>query len=259
MLTQEQARDLLDAEVVGTGGEKLGRAKKVYLDDETGQPEWVTIQTGLFGTKENFVPLREAQVSAGTVRVPYTKDKVEGSPALEAADERISPDQEAELYRYYGLSYQPWDGPDAGQREALAGSGMTAGRPDEGRGGDEAMTRSEERLDVGTERREAGRARLRKYVVTEQEQQTVPVRRERVRVEREPITESNRDAALSGPEISEAEHEVTLHEERPVVDKTVEPVERVRLTTEEVTGEETVSEPVRKERIETQGEDLQER
>ena len=115
------------------------------------------------------------------------------------------------------------------------------------------MTRSEEELRVGTERREAGRARLRKYVVTETEQRTVPVRREEVRVEREPITEGNVDQALDGPEISEEEHEVVLHEERPVVEKEVVAKERVRLTAEERTDEETVSEDLRKERIETDG------
>ncbi len=75
------------------------------------------------------------------------------------------------------------------------------------------MTRSEEELRVGTEKREAGRARLRKYVVTEQVQKTVPVRREEVRVEREPITDANREQALSGADITEGEHEVVLHEE----------------------------------------------
>ncbi|MBB0245526.1 DUF2382 domain-containing protein [Streptomyces alkaliphilus] len=119
-----------------------------------------------------------------------------------------------------------------------------------GPGADDAMTRSEERMHVGKERQETGRARLRKYVVTEEEQRTVPVRREEVRVEREPITEANRDSAVSGPEITESEHEVTLHEERPVVETRAEPVERVRLSTEEHTEEESVRGEVRKERIE---------
>jgi Domain of unknown function (DUF2382). len=88
-------------------------------------------------------------------------------------------------------------------------------------------------------------------VVTEQEQRTVPVRREEVRVEREPIHEGNVDEALEGPEISEEEHEVVLHEERPVAETEVVPKERVRLSTEEHTDEETVSADLRKERIET--------
>jgi uncharacterized protein (TIGR02271 family) len=118
---------------------------------------------------------------------------------------------------------------------------------------DDAMTRSEEELRVGKASRERGRARLRKYVVTEDVQQTVPVQREEVRVEREPITDANVDAATSGPDISEEEHEVTLHEEEVVTEKRAVPKERVRMDKQTVTEEETVSEQVRKEQIEAEG------
>ena len=112
------------------------------------------------------------------------------------------------------------------------------------------MTRSEEQLQVGTEKVEAGRARLRKYVVTEQQSVQVPVSREEVRVEREPITDANRGDALSGADITEEEHEVVLTEERPVVTTEAVPVERVRLGTETVTDRETVTGEVRKEQVE---------
>jgi uncharacterized protein (TIGR02271 family) len=121
---------------------------------------------------------------------------------------------------------------------------------------DDAMTVSEEQLQVGTERREAGRARLRKYVVTENVTQTVPVQREEVRLEREPITDGNIGDATAGPAISEEEHEVVLHEERPVVQKETVPVERVRLDTDTVTEQETVSDEVRKERVEVDGDNV---
>ena len=111
------------------------------------------------------------------------------------------------------------------------------------------MTRSEEELAVGTQRRETGRARLRKYVVTEEVQQTVPVQREEVRIEREPITDANVDAATSGAEISEEEHEVVLHAEEPVAEKRVVPKERVRLDKDVETEQRTVSDEVRKEQI----------
>ena len=111
------------------------------------------------------------------------------------------------------------------------------------------MTRSEEELRVGTAERERGRVRLRKHVVTENVQQTVPVRREEVRVEREPITGENIDDAMSGPEISEDEHEVVLHEEEPVVEKRTVAKERVRLGTETHEDEREVSEEIRKEQI----------
>ena len=120
---------------------------------------------------------------------------------------------------------------------------------------DDAMTRSEERLRVGTDRVEAGRARLRKYVVTDQQTVTVPVTHEEVRVEREPITDANRGDALDGPVLSEEEHEVVLTEERPVVEKETVPVERVRLSKDAVTEDREVTEDVRHEEIATDGDD----
>lgn len=128
-----------------------------------------------------------------------------------------------------------------------------AGHDTSGPNTDDAMTRSEERVDVGTQEQEAGRVRLRKYVETEHVTQAVPVRKEKALLEREPITDSNVDQALDGPAISEEEHEVVLHEERPVVDKTTEPVERVRLGKDTEVADETVSEEIRKEQIEVEG------
>ena len=104
---------------------------------------------------------------------------------------------------------------------------------------------------MGKAQREAGRVRLKKYVVTEEVQQTVPVQREEVRIEREPITDANKGGALDGPELSEDEHEVTLHGEEVVVDKDVVAKERVRLDTDTVVEERQVSEEVRKEVIDT--------
>jgi len=115
------------------------------------------------------------------------------------------------------------------------------------------MTRSEERLHVGTENVQTGRARLRKYVVTETVTTSVPVSHEEVRLEREPITEANRDAAMSGPDISEEEHEVTLYEETAVAEKVAVPKERVRLEKDVVTDQEQVEGEIRKERIEVEG------
>jgi uncharacterized protein (TIGR02271 family) len=180
-------------------------------------------------------------------------------------DRELSAQDERELFEHYGVSYggdtvtaQPGDQPGAGtggrhelrSDERAAG---TVGHDTSGPTTDQAMTRSEEQLRVGTENVEAGRARLRKYVVTEQVTQTVPVSHEEVRVEREPITEANRGDALDGPAISEEEHEVVLHAERPVTQTEAVPVERVRLDTETVTEQQQVSGEVRKERVETDG------
>ena len=265
MVTTEQLQDVIGATAYGPDGSKLGKVGQVYLDDATGQPEWVTISTGLFGTKESFVPLAEASYSGGDLRLPYDKDKIKDAPNADN-DKHLSADEEVELYRYYGLEVATSSYTDSGYSTSsgttsgtTGGAGFTGresvGRDTSGPSTDDAMTRSEEHLRAGTERREAGKARLRKYVVTEHEQVSVPVSRERVRVETEPITDANRNAAYDGPDISEEEHEVTLTEERPVVTTEAVPVERVRLTKETVTDEETVSADVRKERIETDVDD----
>jgi uncharacterized protein (TIGR02271 family) len=229
-------------------GSRIGTIDAIYLDDQTGQPEWALVNTGLFGTKSSFVPLAQASGSGDQVQVPYEKQLVKDAPRLDT-DQHLSEAEEQELWRHYGLDY--------GTSDAAAGTADTGrdsvGRDVSGPTTDEAMTRSEEELRVGTQTRERGRARLRKYVVTEDQQVTVPVQREQVRVEREPITDANLDAATGGPAISEEEHEVTLHEETPVVEKRAVPKERVRLDTETVTEERQVAEEVRKEQIEVDG------
>jgi uncharacterized protein (TIGR02271 family) len=259
MLTTDQLQRLIDSKgtAVGAAGEKLGSVGQVYLDDATGTPQWITVNTGLFGTSHSFVPLEQAVVEGDTIRVPYDKDTVKGAPRLEN-DGHLEPSEEEDLYRYYGLTGMT--GAPHGQMSQTAEapqdlSDRTTGHDTSGPTTDTAMTRSEEELSVGTASRERGRARLRKYVVTEQQTVNVPVSREEVRLEREPITEANVDAATSGPAISEEEHEVTLHEEVPVVSKEARPVERVRLGTETVTGEEQVTKDVRKEQIELEGEE----
>jgi uncharacterized protein (TIGR02271 family) len=226
--------------LVDRDGSRVGRIDAIYLDDQTGEPEWALVNTGLFGTRSSFVPLAQATQAGEEIRVPYDKQLVKDAPRVDP-DQHLSEAEERQLWRHYGLDYDR--------------TTRTRGRDTSGPTTDDAMTRSEEELRVGTAQRERGRVRLRKYVTTEQVEQTVPVRRERVRVEREPITDANRDAAASGPEISEEEHEVILREEAPVVDKRVVPKERVRLDTDTVTGEESVAEEVRKEQIEVQDED----
>ena len=299
-LTTDQARTLAGSggNVVSTSGGKIGSIGQIYLDDATGQPSWITVKTGLFGTSESFVPLENATVQGDDVAVGYDKDKIKDAPRVDP-DGSLSPEEEDRLYEYYGLgsgsagyadstsgtdsgiaSGYVENGSDAdytdnvGTAGAGAGAGTgtgftsdrddrtdytsdrtdrsaeTVGRDTSGPTTDDAMTLSEERVNVGTATRETGRARLRKYVVTENVTQTIPVSHEEVRIEREPITDANRGAAESGPAISEEEHEVVLHGEVPVVDKDVEAVERIRLDKETVTEQQTVSGEVRKERIE---------
>jgi uncharacterized protein (TIGR02271 family) len=234
----------------GPDNDKIGEIADVYLDRSSGEPEWLAVKTGLFGSNLSFVPIREAGTGGDGVTVPYDKAKVKDAPNAEA-DGELSPEEERRLYEHYGVSWGEFDYDATDEREFEGRE--TVGHDTSGPTTDDAMTRSEEELSVGKTTRETGRARLRKFVVTEQVQTTVPVQREEVRIEREPITDGNVGDAMDGPAISEEEHEVVLHAEEPVVEKRAVPKERVRLDTETVTDERTVSEEVRKEQIEAEG------
>ena len=249
-----EGRELIDRD-----GEKVGTIDALYQAGDTHRPEWAAVRTGLFGSKLSFVPIAGAQPSGEHVQVQFARDQIKDAPRIEPAGE-LTADQEAELYRHYGMEY--WE---AGTEPALPESPMATpatppvtgrepvGQDVSGPTTDDAMTRSEEEVRIETARRERGRARLRKYIVTEEVRQTVPVQRERIRIEREPITDENVEAAMAGPEISTEEHEVVLHEEVPVVEKRVVPKERVRMEKETRVDEEQVSEEVRKERNEAEG------
>ncbi|MDP9400642.1 MAG: PRC and DUF2382 domain-containing protein [Actinomycetota bacterium] len=287
-------------EVRDSSGDKIGTVEEIYLDEETGQPEWISVKSGLFGTKHNFVPVQGADAQGDAVSVPYEKSQVTGSPTVDA-DGELSQDEEARLYSHYGLDYgesQSDSGlPEGGMGTAGMGTAGTAGMGTGGTAGmatggtadldrdrttdvdrdrtrdvdvggsattgrgavgndvsgpetDEAMTRSEEEIRIGTRRREVGRARLRKFIVTEPVQETVTVQHEEVHIEREPITDANMPAAMSGADLTEEEHEVTLTTEEAVVEKRVVPKERVRLDKDVVTEQQTISDEVRKEVIE---------
>jgi uncharacterized protein (TIGR02271 family) len=259
-LQREDVLQLRGQDLADRDGDTIGKVEEIYLDVETDQPEWALVNTGMFGTKSTFVPLKDATRDGETLRVPYEKAQVKDAPRVDA-DGDLSQREEAELYRHYGLEYsesQSGSGlPEGGAGTGTTGTGTagggdaggTVGRDVSGPTTDDAMTRSEEEIKVGTTERESGRARLRKYVVEEEVTKTVPVRREEVRIEREPVTEGNAGAALDGPAISEEEHEVVLHEEEPVVEKQAVPKERVRLDKETITDEAEVSETARKEQI----------
>ncbi len=251
MITQEQVRDLIGCDLVDSSDNKIGKLGQIFLDDRTGRPEWATVNTGLFGTSESFVPLADASAAGGKLRVPYDKSKIKDAPNVDVERGHLDESEEQELYRFYGLDHagSAPAGDKTGGRDLNRDQGIASAR------NDDAMTRSEERLTAGTERQTTGKARLRKWVETEEQSVTVPVTKEKARLVSEPVTDANRDKALSGPDISESDHEVTLTEERPVVDKETVPVERVRLEKDSMTEQETASGNVRKEHIEAEGVD----
>ncbi|MFF4342018.1 PRC and DUF2382 domain-containing protein [Kitasatospora sp. NPDC001540] len=316
MQTDIDPRDLIGHKAVDRNGDKIGTVDEVYLDDATGEPEWAAVRTGIFG-RDAFVPLTTSEFAGDELRVPYDKSLIRESPDF-GVGQHLSPAQELQLYRYYGLDSggNAGSGPAAKAAEAATGTAAAAGaaakehprqepaadrdfgtvasapapapapaataaaaptafaatrtepatqqrqqheqqhqsspaeRPDGAQPtAPMEITCREERLDITTEWHAVGTTRLRKYVTTEQVERRVPVVRERVRVERIPVSDAER-AALSEQEIAEAVEEVTLHEERPVVRKYLAPVERVRLVVERYTEEEVVREELRREQVE---------
>ena len=166
---------LRGTKVLDPQGDKIGRVEEIYLDNETREPEWLLVNTGLFGASSSFVPLQGASTDDDGLRVPFPKDQVKDAPRIEAERE-LTRSEEDELYRYYGLQVST-TGVD------LDGDGSE----DSSETPDSAMTRSEEQLRVGTTAEDVGKVRLRKYVVTENVQQTIPV--ERVRLETDTVTD----------------------------------------------------------------------
>ncbi|TGZ00371.1 PRC and DUF2382 domain-containing protein [Streptomyces rhizosphaericola] len=255
-------------------GEKVGSVGRVYVDDDTGKPDWVTVKTGLFGMKESFVPLAGARRVGSDLHVSHSKETVKEAPRVDA-DAHLSVAEEEELYRHYGMTRKAGDlggdtkGTGTGAAGTTAGAGMAGAgagtgrhrdtsatsRPLAGAGasrgadmsGKDELIRSEEQLHVGTEEYESGRARLHKYVVTEEVTRSVPVSHEEVRVVREPLQPGEKVTGTT--DFGEQDVEVTLHAERATVRKEAVPVERVRLETERVTEQKEVSAEIRKEKI----------
>ncbi|WUH94749.1 PRC and DUF2382 domain-containing protein [Streptomyces sp. NBC_00433] len=297
MITREQIPQVVGHPVHDAEGKKVGDAKHMYLDDKSGNPEWVTVKTGFFGSNETFVPTRSARLVQDHLEVPYPKEKIKGAPNVDVdSGGHLSVEEEQHLYRYYGIertgdkamSPEKTAGA-AGAAGAAAGAGTAretksdAGVSEESGGMDmdksasagagsgaayaagrsgaaerlgagdveaEAMTRSEEEMHIKVERRASGKARLHKYVEVEEVEQTVPLKHEEVKLEREPLSAADRDAMRSGAEISEADRFVTLHEESPVVETEIVAKERVRMRVEEQVEQKKVHGRVRKERIE---------
>ncbi|MGW6277324.1 DUF2382 domain-containing protein [Kribbella sp. NPDC055071] len=228
-------------------GDKVGSVGNLYTSDTTGQPEWVTVNTGMFGTKHTFVPLAGAHVEGDGLHLAPTKSKIKEAPRVDAGG-HLSEQEASQLYQYYGLRLpQQTRGQQMGQQAGGKHRDTESGQQN----GDQSMIRSEEQLRAGTETVESGRVSLHKYVVTEEQQVTVPVSHEEVHVVREPLAEG--DGRRGDAAIGDEDREVVLHEERVVVAKETVPVERVGLETETVRGEEQVSDTVRKEQIEVQG------
>lgn len=260
---------LQDATVYGTDGEKIGSVGQVYLDDRTNQPTFVTVKTGLFGAKETFVPVAEASPSRDGLQVPFDKAFVKDAPNIDV-DGSLTPQEEQRLYDYYSIDRSGTGQGTAGTSQGTAGTGpgttdqdhdtagtVPGGEHDAGRDtrGDarrdvgtdtESVTARNEQLNVGTEVHETGRVRLRKHSYTDTETVEVPVTREEIVVEREPIDPNSAEARR---ETGDEEVEVTTREEVPVVNKTAT-AEKVTVDKTQVQDTERVAGTVQHEDIE---------
>ena len=89
------------ASVEGLEGQAIGKAVHVFRDG-AGRPQWVTVKSGMLGTGESFIPLREAVFEDGVIKVPYRKSQVDDAPNV--VGEQLQASDEESLYNYYGLS-----------------------------------------------------------------------------------------------------------------------------------------------------------
>jgi uncharacterized protein (TIGR02271 family) len=214
--------------VYDNAGEKIGSVEEIYYDPQTRSAEWIGIGTGFFGTKRVLVPVEGAQHTGDGLAVAYSKDHVKDGPDVDEDD--ISTEREAELAAHYGLATPSASAPTADA--------------------DQAVTRSEEEIEVGTRQVETGTARLRKWVETEPVQLDVELRREVAQVKRERIDQPVGDHAFTEEEV-----EVPLHADKPVVQKQAVAKERVSVEKGVQTETQTVQDEVRKEHVDVEGAD----
>ena len=249
--------DLVDRE-----GVKAGSIIDLYVDEQTEQPTWGLVRTGLLGSRQTLVPLDQATVpltvmisGAGSVQVPFETAAILDAPSV-AVGEEISEATAIALRRYYGLGdpAAPAEGDDGqpGTEPLDAGAAVPAAAATEemttaSTEPSGTMVRSEEELTVRMRRR-ARRVRIKRYVVTDYVTQTIPVRREELRLEAEALVD---EASLpASPALPGDGREMVLHHEEVVVSKRVVARERVRLHVQTVTERRRISGEVRKERIE---------
>jgi stress response protein YsnF len=271
--TRERWRDMV---VVDRESATVGTITAFFLDQVSGLPTWVLVHTGWLGDRQTFVPLADAVEADGEIRLPYTRTQVNEAPEVDPGSE-LSADDELALSGHYGLldhhgavaepspePEPPVPGPPVGERsrtgEGVRGVVHRPGAGQEGAGQEGAgqegaglvVTRSEEELRVGVRTR-LRRLRVRRYVVTEYVTRTIPVRRERLRLEEvssDQVVEGGADAWEPPGAAGEPELEVVLRREEPVIGVRAVPVERVRLVRQLVTDQHTVAEELRKERVE---------
>jgi len=122
MITKQQASDLIGATAYDPGGGEVGEVATVYLDQASGEPEWLTVTTGLFGPRQTFVPIARARLRGPReVEFDLDKDTITGAPNIDP-DGELAGAEEARLFRHYGMA--------SSQRRGPAGLVRTGGQAD---------------------------------------------------------------------------------------------------------------------------------
>jgi stress response protein YsnF len=288
MVSERDVSAAIGSTAYGSDGESVGTVETFYNDDRTGATTWVALSSGLLGRRQVIAPAGDSTFADGRLQLGVPAHAVSQAPRL--GGEHLTPGDEAALRQHYAQAVAQATTPAEGTAEGAGDDtlerrsddtvGRHAGVPDAsstvpaatvpgatvpGDRDDGSMVRSEEQLRVATERVRARRVRVVKYVVTEEVQVTVPIRREEIRIEELPeggtgddelVTEGesldgpgNGGTAPAGPLTGGLPDEIVLHAERPVVTVEVVPVERVRLRTEVVAGQEQVSGTLQREQV----------
>src|SRR3954451_2910877 len=102
MIDTNVIRNVMGATAYDSSGDKIGKVGQVYVDTDNGRPVWASVNTGLFGTSESFVPLHDAEWDGEHLRVGYEKSFVTDAPRIDV-DGALSPEDQDQLYRYYSV------------------------------------------------------------------------------------------------------------------------------------------------------------
>ncbi|MBI0300308.1 PRC-barrel domain-containing protein [Streptomyces sp. PRKS01-29] len=116
MIQPADIREWRDQDVVDEQGRKIGVLEAIYVATSTDEPAMATVRTGL-PTRHRlvFVPVDDAVVGPGYVRVSYTRAVVKKAPSL-GMDDVLPAEQEGAIFQHYGKTYQ--SGPGGGRQLA---------------------------------------------------------------------------------------------------------------------------------------------
>ena len=100
MTTPQDTPNYIGRAAVDAEGNRIGKITKVYDDDQTGQPRWILVETGMFGTRQSFAPVHGSRFEGELVVLAVSKDQVKDAPNIDP-DAKISESEQDALRQYY--------------------------------------------------------------------------------------------------------------------------------------------------------------